>query len=480
MGRVGRIVGLVLLCLVGGMVIFLLGVNLYVQSKSTQATIQQELSQRVGLPLHIQRISVTPWSGLKLSGITVADGTPAGKSFLNAKNFRLRVKLFSLFRRPLIVKEVALIRPVVVWPQDENGKWHLPSRPPLLNEPQSASANDRSPESAAPPTSSPPHSPENEIAPPALRFVGTQPEIRRVKLVDGSFHFLDHAGNNVALFDEVQFHSAVRNGIALNGDVSVGQASLRDRVFLSELHSPVRYDGAKVELPKLRVVLAKGELDGSFSIAPEEADAPFETHTHFSKIDADELVTRAGGPAGMVHGVLEGTLDASGKIPDAITGTGTLVLRDGHVQQVGALAVIGQLLQIPELSQLDLARAETHYHLEAGRILIDDLLLQSSNLRVNCAGTITLAGNLKLEATLTINEKIRGQLFRGVRENFIETTEPGFYSLPFHITGTMSKPKTDLMQRVIGPELRDLGSMLDSFLGREKKEKKKPTPTPSP
>ncbi|MDQ2867906.1 MAG: type II secretion system protein GspN [Verrucomicrobiota bacterium] len=475
MGRVGRIVGLVLLCLVGSMALFLLGVNLYVQSKSTQATIQQELSQRVGLPLHIQRISVTPWSGLKLSGITVADGTPAGKSFLNAKNFRLRVKLFSLFRRPLIVKEVALIHPVVVWPQDENGKWHLPSHPPLLNEPQIANDQSPAPAKASAPLREPASPPS-----PRPHFAVAQPEIRRVKLVDGSFHFLDHDGNNVALFDEVQFRSSVRNGIALSGDVSVGQASLRDRVFLTRLRSPVRYDGTRVELPKLSVVLAKGELAGSFSIAPEEADAPFETHSHFSKIDADELVTRAGGPPGMVRGLLEGTLDASGKIPDAITGAGTIALRDGHVQQVGALAVIGQLLQIPELSQLDLTQAEAHYHLEPGRILVDDLLLQSSNLRLHCTGTITLEGNLKLEATLTINEKIRGQLFRGVRENFIATDEPGLYALPFHITGTMSKPKTDLMQRVIGPELRDLGSMLDSFLGRGKKKREKPTPSPSP
>ena len=51
--------------------IVLLAVNLYVQSQGTQSRIQQELSQRLGTPLIIRRISVTPWGGLKLTGLAV-------------------------------------------------------------------------------------------------------------------------------------------------------------------------------------------------------------------------------------------------------------------------------------------------------------------------------------------------------------------------------------------------------------------------
>src|SRR6266516_2129377 len=107
--------------------ILLLGVNLYVQSQGTQAKIQQELSRRLGTRLEIRSMSVTPWGGLQLSGITIPQTSPAGpRHFLEAKTFRLRVRFLSLFSRRLVIKEVSLINPNVVWPQDTEGKWRLP------------------------------------------------------------------------------------------------------------------------------------------------------------------------------------------------------------------------------------------------------------------------------------------------------------------------------------------------------------------
>src|SRR5262249_7021486 len=106
----------------------LIGVNLYVQSQGAQAKIQQELSRRLGTPLEIRSMSVTPWGGLELSGINIAQTSSAGpRHFLEAKTFRLRVRFLSVFSRRLVIKEVALINPNVAWPQDAEGKWRLPS-----------------------------------------------------------------------------------------------------------------------------------------------------------------------------------------------------------------------------------------------------------------------------------------------------------------------------------------------------------------
>src|ERR1700747_1982367 len=107
----------------------LLGVNLYVQSQGAKAKIQQELSRSLGVPLKIRSMSVTPWGGLELSGITIPQTVSIGpKDFLEARTFRLRVRLFSLFSRRLVIKEVSLVAPRVVWPQNTEGKWRLPDR----------------------------------------------------------------------------------------------------------------------------------------------------------------------------------------------------------------------------------------------------------------------------------------------------------------------------------------------------------------
>src|SRR3989440_11882694 len=103
---------------------------MYVQSHGTQARIQQELSQRLGMTLRIQRISVTPWWGLKLTGITIPQSqSGVSPDFLTAKTFRLRIRFSSLFGGHLVIKEVSLVNPEIVWAQNADGKWRVPSSP---------------------------------------------------------------------------------------------------------------------------------------------------------------------------------------------------------------------------------------------------------------------------------------------------------------------------------------------------------------
>src|SRR3954465_7399528 len=125
-----RIILIGLGLIVGIALLILLGVNMYVQSRATQARIQQELSQRLGTTLRIQRISVTPWWGLKLTGITIPQTQPGVSSdFLTAKTFRLRIRFSSLFGGQLVIKDVSLINPEIVWAQNADGKWRFPSLP---------------------------------------------------------------------------------------------------------------------------------------------------------------------------------------------------------------------------------------------------------------------------------------------------------------------------------------------------------------
>src|SRR2546423_5058259 len=147
--------------------LILLGVNMYVQSRGTQARIQQELSQRLGTTLRIQRISVTPWWGLKLTGITIPQSQPGVvPDFLTAKTFRLRIRFSSLFGGHLVIKEVSLVNPEVVWAQNADGKWRVPSLPqePVTALPKS--------EAVTPAPAAAPSTPEKTVtaqpSPPAV------------------------------------------------------------------------------------------------------------------------------------------------------------------------------------------------------------------------------------------------------------------------------------------------------------------------
>ena len=180
----------------------------------------------------------------------------------------------------------------------------------------------------------------------------------------------------------------------------------------------------------------------------------------------------------MIRGKLEGSFEASGKTaePEALTGRGEILLRDGQVQQYSLLVALGQLLQIEELTQLQLQQAEAKYHITPGLITIDALVLRSPNIRLSGNGTITFDGKLNLDSQLAINSKLRGQLFKMIRDNFVATGEQGYYALAFQVSGTVDRPKTNLMDRLVGRGLKDL---FNGWLGGGKK-KKKSTETEAP
>ena len=480
---------------VGLAIILLFAVNLYVQSQATQARIQQELSQRLNTPLRIRRISVTPWGGLKLTGITIPQTRPgASGDFLDAKTFRLRIRFGSLFSQRLVIKEIALIKPNVVWLQNADGKWRLPEPPAEeLSTTKQAAAAVPEPPLPAPERTTPPKKPtvaHKQPEPERTESAPFIPEIRRVKLADGDFNFLDSKGKVVARFSGVDFRSMLRSSNALNGTIQIAKTSLRDRFFLEKLSSPLKYDPNVLDFANVSALADDGHITGAFSMRPQDKDSPFRARVQFHDLQADRIVTEAGGPKGIVKGRLEGNLEAAGKTadPNALEGRGEIYLRDGEVQQYSLLVALGQILQIEELTQLHFEQAEVKFHLNPGLITVDQLVLRSPNIRLSATGTITFAGKLKLDSQLAINQKIRSQLFRPIRENFQPIDDPpGYGAIAFQVTGTVEKPKTNLVKKVIGEDLKDLGSVLDSLFGsgksepsKKKKKEEAVTPTVTP
>ena len=155
------------------------------------------------------------------------------------------------------------------------------------------------------------------------------------------------------------------------------------------------------------------------------------------------------------------------------------------MEQYRLLVLLGQILQIEELQELHLDQAGAKYHLSPGLVTIDELILRSPNIRLTASGTVGFDGALQLNSQLAINDRIRSQLFRAIRDNFHPIDEPGFRAIEFHVGGTVDRPSTNLVERLVG---RDITSMLNSFFGGKKdrlKKKKKPTEeaitaTPSP
>ena len=484
MQKTGRVALIFVAAIIGLAAVALLGVNLYVQSHGTQARIQEELSQRLGTELRIHRISVTPWWGLKLTGITIPQTDPSLPSeFLRAETFRLRIRFASLFSGRLVIREISLIEPKVLWAQNADGKWRIPgtTETPAIDAPPPSVPVEPIPAVTPPdPAVNPPVPAPEQRDEPARRFT---PEVRRVNLKEGSFRFLDAEGKPVATFEGVNFRSSFRNATELRGDASILKTSLRNRFFLERLETPLKYDPTELDLSQITARAAGGEITGRFNIRPGEANSPFDVQVKFHDVQVGRVIADAGGPDGMVTGRLEGHLTASGNTadPNALAGSGEIHLHDGQVRKYSLLVALGQILQIDELKQLRFEDAHVKYRIEPGVVTVEELVLRSPNIRLSAIGTISFSGKLRLDSQLAINDNIRGQLFRPIRDNFQPTEQAGYTAVAFKVTGTVERPKTDLMDKLVGSELRDLQGLISGFFGggksdrAKKKKKKKPS-----
>jgi len=484
-GRLRRVALWFGAAIVGLFAVALLIVNLYVQSHQAQASIQQELSRRLQTPIQIRSVAVTPWGGLTLTGITISQvSNVTTNDFLQASSFHLHVRLLPLFSRQLIIKEVSLLSPTVVWAQTPDGKWRLPGSearssaaagPTVGPEPGAAPAGEPAnpplSTAAGPPTATAPIS-EPARAEPKAKTLVLAAQMRRINVTDGNFRFLDRSGATVASFEGVRFHSSVRTAESLRGSVSVAKISIRDRCYLQHLESPLRYDPEELALPKISARLGSGDVNGEFSLQSQAADSPFKASIRFRGVQADEIVVEAGGPKGVIQGKLEGSLEASGKTADAtaVTGRGEISLHDGQLQQYSLLVALGQILQIEELTQLQLQQADAKYHIDPGVVTVDSMVLRSPNIRLSSTGTVGFNGKLRLQSQLAINDKVRSQLFSPIRDNFQPIDEPGYAAVDFQVNGTIDRPKTNLVEKVVGRNLKDF---VNGLLGGSKPDRPK-------
>lgn len=454
----GFLIGLGAVVALGG--VGMLAINLYVQSSSTQARIEHEMSVALGTPVQMMRTTVTPWSGLKISGLTVPQPNGNG-NFLEASSFAMSFQFLPLFRRQLVVDDVSLNQPKVTWLQNAAGKWRLPSE---AREP------------AAPGEKLPPREIEPiQPAEPSAKTPRFTVNVKHLRIRDGSFQFFDAKETRALLFSAVNVDCPLLGAGAAQGIAHSAKVDFRDVLFLENLRASFHFAAGQLTLPEVSAQLAAGTLGGAFALQTDAKKSPFTADLHFAGLDINQLLTEAGGPAGCATGKLGGWLDLYGRAgdPDSVNGSGHLALTAGVVQYE-FFQLLGQALQIGDLLKMDLRQAEADFRIGDKRVEVDDAVLRSPNLKLSVHGAVGFDSQLKLEARLAINQTISRQLPAFIEANFQPGEEPDTRSIDFVITGTAGRPRTDLMDRILGRKIqKEVGSLFQSIFGGKNKPKAK-------
>jgi uncharacterized protein involved in outer membrane biogenesis len=451
---------------IGGML--MVGANLYLQSPGTQARIQEELAKALKLPLKITSTAVSPWGSIRVHGISVPSedsASPNSAPFLEARSLSAHYRYLPLIKKRLVISELRVEQPKVVWPQNAKGRWELPARSPVAKVAQ-----------------------ENKPAVPKPSAPRLKVVLENVRLLDGAVEWIDAKGVRVAACEGVQIDGRFAAPARVDGQLSAARVTLRESVFLSDLRTPFELDSAQIKFPALETRWADGILKGQIQANPRGRGYPFTGGLRFDQINLGRFTTEAGWDPGQAAGLLNGQIELRGRMDQIqrLEGSGVCSLQEGQFRQLDFFQTLGQVLQIDELSTLKLKTARANFRLGEERVTVDELLLEALEVKLTAAGAVRFDGKLGLDARLSIQEGLVKKMPGFLRDSFTVPEPPGLAFIDFKVSGRADRPRTDLAEKLVGKKLGDqFENLVSSLFGSKKKKdddskKKKKTPAAQP
>ena len=458
-------------CMALLLVLLLAGADLYTGSHGVRGGLESVLSQEAGMPVKVDALHFTPWSGLVAQGVAVAPPGEAGSS-LGVPRISARVAWLPLFSHRLLVERLVFTEPTLLWVQNGEGGWELPVKRPSGEAAPGALADEgivQLPSPPAPSVKTPEPSRQSRRSTP-WEFM-----IRAAKIENATLRFVNHEGANVAVLEGVSVDCPRGVQGDIEGRLLIRKATLRDGLTFEELTTPFVLKGGALTLPALEVRLAEGTVRGKMVAASLKADALFTLDLLLDGIDVRTLQTQISGdqPACKTAGTLHGSLDIYGLLgrKKSITGVGQLRIHTGCMAQFPLFQMMGKALSIEELDNLELQQAQLDLRAGEGRVYVDSLVMESPNLSLTGTGTSNFNGKLNLDARLAAASKITRQLPAAVESNFQPMPGSERKVISFHITGTLERPQTDLVRVLVGQKIEnELINVFRTLTGKPKKK----------
>ena len=455
MKRHFKVILVVLAVLVAIVGIALLGAKTYVESAGTRARIEAQLGRVLGLPLAISKVNLSPFSGLTISGVTVPgeDG-----NFLEGATFRARCRFVPLLQRRLEIYGLRAENPKIVWREGADGKWTLPQRAKVESD-----------------------EPKKESGPKEKKAEGFQVTVDGLKIADAAIELLDNEKKTVVKLMGVNIDYGILTPERVEGEMRIDRVQWA-ALAITQVHAPFKYTPDAVTLAPLEGTVAGGALKGSLSLQPKVQGIPFNADLKLRAGDVSKLMNETGWAPNQFFGRIDGFVEMRGTVRKLVKveGKGALSLTGAEIKGFEFFSTIAEGLHIPELADLKLGDSSTEIRLGDEKVFIDSLALNSPAVKVLANGLVRLNGRITVDARLALAPGTIQQLPDFVRE-FVANVN-GENGIDFKVGGTLSKPKTDLLDKVSGK--RALGQAMDVvgnlFGDKKKKDDKKKEKKPDP
>jgi uncharacterized protein involved in outer membrane biogenesis len=304
--------------------------------------------------------------------------------------------------------------------------------------------------------------------------------IKTVKIENATLRFVDRQGRSTVLFEGVNVYCC--DPEKPEGTVAIGRALLRNGLTVEDFTAPFSFSEGRLALAPVEAQLAGGSVRGSSTLLTGPDSPSFTLDFLFDAVDLSRLLTELGEDQStrQTAGTLHGNLDLYGLLgkKKSLQGAGELSLRNGRMDQFPLLQLIGKVLQIEELKDIQLQQAQLDLRAGEGKVFVDSLVMESVNLSLTAQGTTEWDGKLDLAARLAVDPKVSHQLPGWVDASFQPVPGSERRDIGFAITGSLSHPNTDLLRVMMGQKYgNQLMNLWQSLTGKPKKktgDKKKP------
>ena len=448
MKRFGKII---LISLSALAVLFIVGVwmlNRWLESPSMRLRIERELSKALRVPLKFSALSISPWGGISASGVTV----PAAKgNFFEASRFTAEYSLASLLRGRLVFSEITVDGPKFVISQSADGKWKAPSLPPDIQAELDAKKKPKTPKVKS--DSSVPATPKPAATPKPKNT--SEVVVAKLNITGGAAEMYDHTGAPFATLSDIRLLLPVVTDDKIEGMLSVGYAVLYGKLALRDLRVGVSHSDQKGFIsPNFSAVVGGGKISGGFATLPERATElglPFSGKLVATDVDIVRACTEASAEPPNLTGILSGnmTVRGIGDLKKELKAKGEITLKNGTFRELDMIRQLGEFLRLDDVAKFALDEAVLNFDLAMERFTVQPLTIIAPPLIVSATGTSKLEGKLKLAAVLAVDEKFLEKR-SAIASQFGAPDASGRRSLPFDVTGTWTKPKSDLLEKLTG------------------------------
>lgn len=444
--------------------------NIYLQSDDVKKRLQMSISQELERPAKIEQASFTPWSGLTIAGITLPSPDNPKVPFLAIPEVKIHIKLTSLLFGKLQLNEVRVQNPVLISSQASQKTGNLPAASPVVPKPPGSKVSLELPDSL------------KKTAPSAPSPSYSIPDItvKSLKIQNGRAFFYDAEKQLVAQFDKISLSSRISSRDQMEGDFSAASSKALDFFQLRNLKGKFVRDGGVTMVNDLQAIWADGQVDGQLTW--QKGTRPvFSASLAFRNVSVPKLAESVGFNSTGKRGALFGKAVIQGIYgqPETFQGSAEAFLENGRLEPLEVIRQIGELFRIDELRMLDLREAKAAVTFQNNKISVEKLVFASNNVVMDATGESGFDGALALNARFHVNERIRRESHGLIGSNFQQSEESGFIFMPFKVTGTLAKPKTDLLDNLVGARVgQDVGGLLKSLFRSPPNTKKPSTPAP--